>query len=147
MRQLLFWVVVLAGLGGFVWKTWGPPPPKLAAPPAPAAASKRAAPEPREPAVYRDDEGDDETESLGDGASLNAIAGRAPDDAWAVGEGGVALHWDGRAWSPRGSAGMTHLEAGRPFADAATLAAVWPRAADDVWAVGAGGRVFRFDGK
>lgn len=34
---------------------------------------------------------------------LRGVSMAAPDDAWAVGDGGLILHWDGVAWSPASS--------------------------------------------
>jgi hypothetical protein len=33
-----------------------------------------------------------------DGASFNAVWAGSPDDVWAVGEGGIVLHFDGVSW-------------------------------------------------
>ena len=55
-------------------------------------------------------------------------------DAWAVGSRGVAVHWDGNAW--------TLVETGIRT----DLTAVWGAATDDVWAVGANGIVLHWDG-
>jgi len=52
------------------------------------------------------------------------IHGTGANDVWAVGEKGLALHWDGAAWSRR--------ETGT----AANLYGVWAAAPDDVWLVG-----------
>lgn len=71
---------------------------------------------------------------------LRAVWSSTPDDVWVVGghvgattahvDGGVILHWDGRAWSSE---------------DTRPLESVWGAAADDVWAVGE--RVLHWDGR
>jgi hypothetical protein len=50
----------------------------------------------------------------------------APDDAWMVGAGGTALHWDGEGFTRT----LTPGRAGH------TVFGVWAAAPDDVWAVG-----------
>jgi hypothetical protein len=57
---------------------------------------------------------------------LNGVWENARDDAWAVGNYGVIMHWDGASW------------AFAPSGTTAGLRAVWGRAANDVWAVGDG---------
>jgi hypothetical protein len=52
------------------------------------------------------------------------IHGTSATDVWAVGENGLALHWDGAAWSPSTTG------------TAANLFGVWAAAPNDVWAVG-----------
>jgi len=52
------------------------------------------------------------------------IHGTSGADLWAVGERGLALHWDGALWSPSVT-GTT-----------ANLYGVWAAAPNDVWAVG-----------
>ena len=52
------------------------------------------------------------------------IHGTGVNDVWAVGEKGLALHWDGSAWSSRATGTM------------ANLYGVWAAAPDDVWMVG-----------
>lgn len=94
-----------------------------------------------------------------------------PTDAWAVGEGGTALRWDGEAWHPSltndnvswndvwglssddvwaaTETGLAHWDGtawsrnGLPTGD---LLAVWGIARDDVWAVGYGGKALHYDG-
>jgi hypothetical protein len=60
----------------------------------------------------------------GTSSDLRAVWGAAPDDVWAVGDGGAALHWNGAAWSPTFTGG------------AASLTGVWTAHASDAWAVG-----------
>lgn len=55
-------------------------------------------------------------------------------DAWAVGQGGVALHWNGASWDMR------------PTYAAYDLKGVWGSGPNDVWAVGGTGTVLRWDG-
>lgn len=67
-------------------------------------------------------------------ADLHAIAGRAPDDLWAAGDGGTLLHYDGKRWTPsyQGWGGvLSHVTGSR---------------SDDVWAVGEKGLCMHFDG-
>ena len=69
--------------------------------------------------------------------NLRRVWGSAPDDVWAVGDGGAAIHWDGTAWR------------GVPTGTTASLAGVWVARADDAWAVGSdasGPVVLRWDG-
>lgn len=59
-------------------------------------------------------------------SDLRAVWGTSPRDVWAVGDGGVALRWDGVAWRPVATG------------TSANLVAVWGARANDAWAVGAG---------
>jgi hypothetical protein len=52
------------------------------------------------------------------------IHGTGANDVWAVGQAGLALHWDGTAWSPRDTGTV------------ANFYGVWAAAPDDVWLVG-----------
>ncbi len=69
---------------------------------------------------------------------LRAIHGTAADDIWAVGEHGLALHWDGSRWSAV------------PTNTSVDLVGVWAHTRDDAWAVGGGGpggpRFLRWNG-
>lgn len=68
------------------------------------------------------------------GETLRAVWGAAANDVWAVGDGGVVLHFDGSVFTA---------------AERATdhdLLAVHGSSASDVWAVGQGGVVLHFDG-
>jgi hypothetical protein len=76
-------------------------------------------------------------------AIFGGITGAGPRDLWVVGTAQpsptpepFALHWDGERWT-RATLPVTGVG----------LAGVWARASDDVWAVGTGGTVLRFDGK
>ncbi len=69
------------------------------------------------------------------GETLRAAWAAAPDDVWAVGDGGVLLHYDG-----------TGFRAEHPGTDQ-DLLAVHGSGPDDVWAVGNGGDVLHYDGK
>jgi hypothetical protein len=84
---------------------------------------------------------------------LMSIAGRAPDDLWAVGswsasasgnEVPLILHWNGQAWHP------ARFAAGPGLRDGAALYGVSARSAHDVWAVGttgkAGGLILHWNG-
>jgi hypothetical protein len=62
---------------------------------------------------------------LPQGNQLNAAWGLCPDDLWAVGGTGTALHWDGQVW--------TRFETNTPV----TLQDVFGTGPSDVWAVGA----------
>jgi hypothetical protein len=68
---------------------------------------------------------------LPQGDTLNALWGNSANDVWAVGEPGVILHWDGRAWSKMTS-GTT-----LPLFD------VWSSQGGDVWATGRDGAILR----
>jgi hypothetical protein len=57
---------------------------------------------------------------------INAIWASTPDDAWAVGDSGFAMHWDGIAWSRVASNTINHLNG------------IWGSSANDVWAVAGG---------
>ena len=86
----------------------------------------------------------------GTNSTLRGVWGSASDDVWAVGtcslipgtvrdcdsqsSDAVIVHWDGHAWS--------RVESGtREW-----LNAVWGRAPNDVWAVGTGGEILRWNG-
>ena len=60
---------------------------------------------------------------------MNGVWGAAPDDVWAVGDGGFTAHWDGCAWTRT------------PSPATQTLIAIDGTAGDDVWAVGELGAV------
>lgn len=64
---------------------------------------------------------------------LNAIAGRSDSDIWAVGDAGVALHWDGTRWT------STTVDASCKFLALTVLDG------GEVWAVGATNCVYYFD--
>jgi serine/threonine protein kinase len=66
---------------------------------------------------------------------LEGVWGSARDDAWAVGERGAILHWDGQRWS--------RVESG----SVADLYAVRGSARDDVWATGDWGTILHWDGR
>src|SRR5678816_2989028 len=63
------------------------------------------------------------------GNALNAVWGSGTNDAWAVGDAGTILHWDGHAW--------IQIPSTTPRA----LLAVSGSAPDNVWAVGAVGTI------
>lgn len=54
--------------------------------------------------------------------ALVAVWGSGPNDVWAVGSGGTAVHWDGATWT----ATATNVKE--------TLSAVWGFGGSDVWA-------------
>jgi hypothetical protein len=63
------------------------------------------------------------------------VWGKSAADVYAVGTGGIILHYDGKAWSPMTS-GTTN-----------DLYSVWCNDASDVFAVGANGTTLRLYGK
>src|SRR5262249_51217841 len=99
--------------------------------------------------------------------ALNGVWGSAPGDVWAVGDDEALLHFDGAKWSMVGVAaapldGGASAEGGAMDAAAApsgaadggandagrrpSLFAVAGASKNEVWAVGAGGLILRFDG-
>lgn len=71
---------------------------------------------------------------VGPTANLRGVWASGAANAWAVGERGLALHFDGTSVTPV----ATGVDA--------DLADAWGTGPDDVWAVGSGGTVIRFDG-
>jgi hypothetical protein len=67
--------------------------------------------------------------------AVGGIWGLAANDVWAVGENGVAAHFDGSAWTTTAT-GAEHY-----------LSSVWGARTDDVWAVGPHGLVVHWDGR
>jgi hypothetical protein len=61
--------------------------------------------------------------------------GTGPGDIWAVGLGGAAWHWDGKAWTER------------PTGVTTDLFAVWGSGPDDIWAAGQWGTLVHWNGK
>jgi hypothetical protein len=63
---------------------------------------------------------------------ITGIWGSDPTDVWAVGYGGLIVHYDGSKWSmvPSG------VDAG--------LDGVWGSASDNVWAVGTAGTIVHY---
>lgn len=68
------------------------------------------------------------------GSTLEAVHGTAPDDVWAVGEGGVVLWWGGEAWTST------------PSGTTSSLRSVWAAARNDVWIAGDQGTLLHWDG-
>lgn len=66
---------------------------------------------------------------------LNAVWAVSPRRAWAVGDKGTILQWDGAKWQPQ-SSGVT-----------ASLYGVWGTSEKDAWAVGELATVLRWDGE
>jgi hypothetical protein len=66
--------------------------------------------------------------------SLLAIWGASRDDVWAVGDKGIILHFDGKAWKVSNSGTIKNLTGVHGTGQA------------DVWAVGDGGITLHFDG-
>jgi|GEM_PF-2386303 len=71
---------------------------------------------------------------LSEGRTLFTVRGRSETDVWAVGERGIALHWDGTCW------------ARLPPVSTQELRAAWPAAGKTWWIAGAGGALHRWDG-
>lgn len=67
-------------------------------------------------------------------AALHDVWGSGSDDVWAVGDGGVVLHFDGAVWEAMAS-GVSE-----------GLRTVWGSAPDDVWAAGVDGAMAHWDG-
>jgi len=65
---------------------------------------------------------------------LNEIWGSSASDIFAVGDGGVAVHFDGSSWTAQ------------PTGAGENLRAIWGARGDEVYAAGDGGRLLRFDG-
>lgn len=64
----------------------------------------------------------------------SAVWAHRPDDAWIVGSGGRALHWDGDTWKSVSTGTQIHLRA------------VWGSGPRDVWAVGSDPNILHWDG-
>ncbi|QRN95139.1 hypothetical protein JRI60_39605 [Archangium violaceum] len=71
---------------------------------------------------------------LSEGRTLITVRGRSATDVWAVGDRGVALHWDGNCW------------ARMPPGNTQPLRAAWPAAGKTWWFAGNGGTLFKWDG-
>ncbi len=71
---------------------------------------------------------------LSEGRNLITVRGRSATDIWAVGERGIALHWDGTCWA--------RILPG----NAQTLRAAWPASGNTWWFAGAGGSLLTWDG-
>jgi hypothetical protein len=65
---------------------------------------------------------------------LYRVRGSGPDDVWAVGTGGIILHWNGAAWS------------GVPSGTTEDLFDLWVSGPRDVWAFGATDTILHWDG-
>src|SRR5262249_43751501 len=68
------------------------------------------------------------------GSGLRGVWSSSPTDAWAVGPGGMILHFDGARWSPV------------PGGAASWLTGVWGSGAADVWASSEDAGVYHYDG-
>jgi hypothetical protein len=68
------------------------------------------------------------------GNGLRALSGVAPNDAWAVGNHGTILHFDGARWSAVESPTFVQLNG------------VWAAGPTDAWAVGEAGAMLHWDG-
>lgn len=66
--------------------------------------------------------------------ALHGVHGVSASDVWAVGDSGLALHYDGAKWAP--------VDTAVPSA----LNAVWAAASNDVWLVGEAGTVLHWNG-
>src|SRR6266540_3749664 len=71
---------------------------------------------------------------LPQGNALRGLWGVTPTDAWAVGDRGTMLRWDGAGWAIVASG------------TARALNGVWGSGATDVWAVGDAGTIAHWDG-
>ncbi len=71
---------------------------------------------------------------LSEGRTLSTVRGRSATDVWAVGERGIALHWDGTCWARILSGNSLQLRA------------AWPAAGKTWWFAGAGGALLKWDG-
>lgn len=105
--------------------------------------------------------------------TLNDIWGSGPKDIWAVGLGGLIIHWDGMTWKTVPSGTVSNLDGvfGTSDRDAIAvgtdgtiirwngatwvpmmsgttkfLASVWSAAMNDAWAVGESGTILRWNG-
>ncbi|HNN97694.1 MAG TPA: hypothetical protein PKI03_35760, partial [Pseudomonadota bacterium] len=67
-------------------------------------------------------------------SGLGSVHGRAGNDVWVVGAGGVSMHFDGSAWTPQ------------PTGVSARLTAVWVAADGTAWAGGEGSTLLYWDG-
>lgn len=76
---------------------------------------------------------------LPQGGDLRGALALAADDAWAVGDSGLILHWNGAFWAP------VPLPQDVPVSGRFALSRVWAARPDDVWVVGTGGLVLRGD--
>ena len=65
---------------------------------------------------------------------LSAMWGASPSDLWAVGWSGVALHWDGIAW--------TQVPTGTTM----FFTAVWGRSSSEMWVLAGDGSILFWDG-
>lgn len=72
---------------------------------------------------------------LPQGGALGAVWASSADDAWAVGDSGMVLHWDGRAWRIV------------PTLTQRRLTTVWGTSASDVWIAGERGLTLHWDGR
>lgn len=72
------------------------------------------------------------------GFLLSAVTGFSPRDAWAVGEYGTVMRYNGTAWAT-----LPSSEVGTSV----NLHGIWGRSANDLWIVGDGGTILRWDGR
>jgi photosystem II stability/assembly factor-like uncharacterized protein len=66
---------------------------------------------------------------------LTGVWGTSESDVWVVGHGGLALHFDGKTWTPV------------PTGTNQDINSVFGSGREDVWLVGNQGLVLHFDGK
>jgi hypothetical protein len=71
---------------------------------------------------------------LPQGSTLRSVWVTSPTNAWAFGDGGVILRWNGTEWR------------GVPSGTTANLTGVWGSSANDIWAVGPRGTILRWNG-
>lgn len=84
-------------------------------------------------------------------APLYAIAMRAANDGWVVGQQGHIIHWDGRTWSAYADLApypmiVADKQGGIPATDQ-PLRGVAAVSATDAWAVGEGGAIIHWNGQ
>jgi hypothetical protein len=65
-------------------------------------------------------------------AALRGVYAGSVTQAWAVGDGGTLIRWDGSAWTPATS-GTTQA-----------LNGIWGASSAEVWAVGNAGTILRW---
>ena len=66
---------------------------------------------------------------------MRSVWGTGSQDAWAVGDGGIQMRWDGTAWSQTASRTGQRLNT------------VWGLSANNAWSVGDQGTLLIYDGK
>ncbi len=83
--------------------------------------------------IYRHRNGGFETLASTEG-SVYSLFGFGSEDIWAVGGGGLIMHWNGVLWE-RLSSGITDM-----------MTAVWGKSSSQMWAASSSGGLFQYDG-